>query len=154
MVIELSELAPPKGARKNRKRIGRGNASGQGKTSGKGHKGQKARAGGTVPAYFEGGQMPLYRRIGKIGFRSVKKRLGINQFTLVPLHALDRFEDGATINSAALAEKGFRPRACQKGGYKILGDGEISKKLVLQVQAISASARAKIEAAGGTVEIV
>jgi len=154
MAIELNELAPPKGARRKRKRIGRGEASGQGKTAGKGHKGQKARAGGNIPAYFEGGQMPLYRRIGKIGFRSVKKRLGVNQFALVPLSVIDRFEEGSVIDAAALTAKGYAPRASQKGGFKVLGDGEITKKVSVRVNAISASARAKIEAAGGSVEIV
>ena len=152
--LELNELAPKRGARTKRKRLGRGEASGQGKTSGKGHKGQKARAGGTVPAYFEGGQMPLYRRTGKIGFRSLKKRLGINRFVLVPLAALNSFDDGAVVDIASLIDRGFKAGAHQRGGYKILTDGDLSKKLTIKVHAVSSSARAKIEQAGGTVEIV
>ena len=154
--MELSTLAPLKGARKSRKRIGRGNGSGTGKTSGKGHKGQKARSGGKVRRGFEGGQMPLYRRIPKIGFTSRKRVLGTNQYNLVNFAVLNRFEDGATVDADSLKALGYRARASKKAGYKVLGGGadELTKKLTVRVQAISGAAKQAIEAKGGTVEIL
>jgi len=152
--MELSKLAPSKGARKVRHRIGRGEGSGWGKTSGRGGKGQTARTGGKIRPGFEGGQMPLYRRVPKLGFRSRNKTLGENVFNLVNLDLLERFEDGATVDTAALVAMGVKLRACKKAGIKILGRGNLSKKLNLKVQAVSKAAKAKIEACGGTVEIV
>jgi large subunit ribosomal protein L15 len=152
--MELSSLSPSKGSRKSSKRLGRGEGSGLGKTSGKGHKGQKARAGGKVREGFEGGQMPLYRRIPKFGFRSRKEILGLNQFNIVGLDVLDKFENGSVVDSAALKCIGYGDKARLKAGIKILNNGTLSKKLTVRVEAVTASARAAIEAAGGVVEIV
>ncbi|MDY2936853.1 MAG: 50S ribosomal protein L15, partial [Fusicatenibacter sp.] len=128
-------------------RRGRGHGSGNGKTAGKGHKGQKARSGAPRPG-FEGGQMPLYRRLPKRGFknRNSKEIVGIN------VSALDRYEDGATVTVETMIETGLvsNPR----DGVKILGNGEITKKLNVKANAFSESAKAKIEAAGGTVEVI
>ncbi len=152
--LELFNLGLCKGERKTAKRRGRGNASGSGKTAGRGHKGLLARSGGKVRAGFEGGQMPLYRRIPKVGFRSRKKRLGINQFAIVNLGQLEKFEDGATVDVESLAKIGIKTGARQRAGIKVLGFGSLTKKLTVKVNSISASAQNKIEAAGGTVEIV
>ncbi|NLF24927.1 MAG: 50S ribosomal protein L15 [Deltaproteobacteria bacterium] len=152
--MELSKLSPGKGSRKAKKRLGRGEGSGAGKTSGRGEKGQGARSGGKVHAWFEGGQMPLYRRIPKLGFKSRKKNLGLNIFNLVNLDVLEQFESGQTVDAAALAVKGVGLKSKNRAGLKILGRGEITKKLTVKAQAVSATAKAKIEAAGGNVEIV
>lgn len=146
--MDLSNLKPAEGSRQSDNfRRGRGHGSGNGKTAGKGHKGQKARSGATRPG-FEGGQMPLYRRIPKRGFtnRNSKDIVGIN------VSVLERFEDGAEVTVTSLVESGVvsNPR----DGVKILGKGEISKKLTVKVNAFSESAKAKIEAAGGTVEVI
>ena len=146
--MNLSELKPAEGAKQsNEFRRGRGHGSGNGKTAGKGHKGQKARSGAPRIG-FEGGQMPLYRRLPKRGFknRNSKDIVSIN------ISALDKFEDGATVDVAALMEAGIvkNPR----DGVKILGNGEITKKLNVKVDAVSASAKEKIEAVGGTVEVI
>ena len=146
--MDLSNLQPAEGSRQNDNfRRGRGHGSGNGKTAGKGHKGQKARSGAKRPG-FEGGQMPLYRRLPKRGFknRNSKDIVSIN------ISALDKFEDGATVDVAALMEAGIvkNPR----DGVKILGNGEITKKLNVKVDAVSASAKEKIEAVGGTVEVI
>ena len=146
--MELSNLRPAEGSTKSDNfRRGRGHGSGNGKTAGKGHKGQKARSGAPRPG-FEGGQMPLYRRIPKRGFTcpSSKEIVGIN------LSALDRFEDGAVVDIEALIETGIVRNP--KDGVKILGNGEITKKLTVKANAFSASAQEKIEAAGGTVEVI
>ena len=129
-------------------RRGRGHGSGNGKTAGKGHKGQKARSGAPRPG-FEGGQMPLYRRIPKRGFTcpSSKEIVGINLGTLN-----ERFEDGAVVDLEALIESGIVKNP--KDGVKILGNGEITKKLTVKANAFSASAKEKIEAIGGTVEVM
>ena len=148
MSIELSNLSPAEGSVKSDNfRRGRGHGSGNGKTAGKGHKGQKARSGATRPG-FEGGQMPLYRRIPKRGFNcpSHKEIVGIN------LSALDRFEDGAVVDVDALVESGVVRNP--KDGVKILGNGDITKKLTVKANAFSASAKEKIEAAGGTAEVI
>ena len=148
MSIELSNLSPAEGSVKSDNfRIGRGHGSGNGKTAGKGHKGQKARSGAPRPG-FEGGQMPLYRRIPKRGFNcpSHKEIVGIN------LSALDRFEDGAVVDVDALVESGVVRNP--KDGVKILGNGDITKKLTVKANAFSASAKEKIEAAGGTAEVI
>ncbi len=152
--LELSTLGPNKGARKVSKRIGRGDGSGKGKTSGKGHKGQRARAGVSIPGWFEGGQMPLYRRVGKIGFRSRKKRQGINQYLPVSLNVLEKFEDGATVDIEALKSVGYSPKSSQKAGVKIVASGELKKKLTVKAHAFTASAKEAIEKAGGSVELI
>lgn len=153
--ITLSTLKPNPGARKVRTRVGRGEGSGHGKTSGKGGKGQTARAGGGVRPGFEGGQMPLYRRLPKVGFISRKDVRGDNRYAIVRLSALQNVTAGATVDLAAIKALGYAKKAEQLAGVKVLSDsGEFSKKLHLKVSAISAGARAKVEAAGGTVEIV
>ena len=146
--MELSNLRPAEGSRQSDNfRKGRGHGSGNGKTAGKGHKGQKARSGAPRPG-FEGGQMPLYRRLPKRGFknRNTKEIVAINVSTL------ERFENGATVDVAALREAGVVKNSFD--GVKILGNGELTKKLTVKVDAVSASAQAKIEAAGGTVEVI
>ena len=146
--MDLSNLRPAEGSKHSDNfRRGRGHGSGNGKTAGKGHKGQKARSGAPRIG-FEGGQMPLYRRIPKRGFkcRNSKEIVGIN------LSALERFEDGATVTVETLMEAGVvkNPR----DGVKILGSGELTKKLTVQVDAFSASAKEKIEALGGKAEVI
>ena len=146
--MELSNLRPAEGSTKSDNfRRGRGHGSGNGKTAGKGHKGQKARSGAPRPG-FEGGQMPLYRRIPKRGFTcpSHKDIVGIN------LSVLDRFEDGAVVDIDALVETGIVRNP--KDGVKILGNGELTKKLIVKANAFSASAKEKIEALGGTAEVM
>lgn len=152
--MELSRLAPAKGARKKRRRLGRGESSGVGKTSGKGGKGQTARKGAKIRAGFEGGQMPLYRRVPKMGFVSGGRVIGFNQYNLVNLGDLNRFEDGTRVDAKFLQENGFKARAAKQAGYKLLGRGELKKKLHVCVAAASASAKAKLEALGGSLEIV
>ena len=149
MSIELSNLRPADGSKHSDNfRRGRGHGSGNGKTAGKGHKGQKARSGAPRPG-FEGGQMPLYRRIPKRGFTcpSSKEIVGINLGTLN-----ERFEDGAVVDLEALIESGIVKNP--KDGVKILGNGEITKKLTVKANAFSASAKEKIEAIGGPVEVM
>jgi len=147
--MKLHELAPAAGSKKSVKRIGRGAASGQGKTAGKGHKGQKARAGRGMRPGFEGGQMPLQRRVPKRGFNNIFAK----EIAAVNVSALDKaFEDGATVTVDALIEKGLIKKALD--GVKILGNGEISKKLTVEASAFSASAKEKIVAAGGKWEVV
>ena len=146
--MDMSNLHPAEGSKKsNNFRRGRGHASGNGKTAGKGHKGQKARSGAPRIG-FEGGQMPLYRRIPKRGFkcRNSKEIVGIN------VSALERFEEGAEVTIGTLIAAGLVSNP--KDGVKILGHGEISKKLNVKVTAVSETAKKKIEAAGGTVEVI
>lgn len=145
----LDKLEAPKGANKNRKRLGRGEASGVGKTAGKGHKGQNARSGGGVKAGFEGGQMPLQRRIPKRGFTNIFKK----QFETVNISVLEvKFAAGETVTKEALKEKGVIKSA--KKALKILGDGELKASLTVQANQFSTSAKAKIEAAGGKAEVL
>ncbi len=149
MSMELSNLKPARGSKHSDNfRRGRGHGSGNGKTAGKGHKGQKARSGAPRPG-FEGGQMPLYRRIPKRGFTcpSSKEIIGVNLGVLN-----DKFEDGAVIDVDTLVETGIVRNP--KDGVKILGNGEITKKLTVKANAFSASAKEKIEAAGGTAEVM
>lgn len=147
--MKLHELSPAEGSKKAVKRIGRGPASGQGKTAGKGHKGQKARAGRGMRPGFEGGQMPLQRRLPKRGFNNIFAK----EIAIVNVAALDKkFEDGATVDIAALKATGLIKK--ELDGVKVLGNGEISKKLTVQVNAFSDSAKAKIEAAGGKAEVI
>ena len=147
--MELSNLRPAEGSKHSDAfRRGRGHGSGNGKTAGKGHKGQKARSGGGVRPGFEGGQMPLYRRIPKRGFtnRNTKDIVAIN------LSALEVFDNGSTVDVNALMEAGIikNPR----DGVKILGNGELTKKLTVKADAFSASAKEKIEALGGSAEVM
>jgi len=145
---KLSQLRPQTGARKKRKRLGCGDASGHGGTSTKGHKGQKARTGGKIPAWFEGGQMPLQRRIPKRGFTSVFKV----EFQVVNLARLSKLDAGIEVTPESLYEKNLiRNRAKP---IKILGTGEISIPLKVKVHAISKTAREKLERAGGSVELI
>lgn len=146
--MKLHELSPVEGSKKDAKRIGRGHGSGWGKTSGKGHKGQKARAGRGMRVGFEGGQMPLQRRIPKRGFNNIfaKEIVSIN------VGSLNRFEDGAVVDAAALVEAGLVKNYFD--GIKILGNGELKKNVTVKVDAYSESAKAKIEAAGGKAEVI
>ena len=145
----LNELKPAEGSTSNKFRRGRGHGSGNGKTAGKGHKGQNARPGGGVRPGFEGGQMPLYRRIPKRGFKCINSK-NIVAINLSLLN--DRFEDGADVTVQALMDKGIISNA--RDGVKILGNGEITKKLNVQVNYYSNSAKEKIEAAGGKAEVI
>ena len=146
--MNLHELSPAEGATKKSKRIGRGHGSGWGKTAGKGHKGQKARSGGSIRPGFEGGQMPLQRRIPKRGFNNIfaKNIIAVN------VASLEVFEDGAEVTAETLAEKGIVKKACD--GIKILGNGSLTKKLTVKANAFSESAKQKIEAAGGKAEVI
>lgn len=148
MSIELSNLKPAKGSKQGDNfRKGRGHGSGNGKTAGKGHKGQKARSGAPRPG-FEGGQMPLYRRIPKRGFTNRNTK----EIVIVNLSTLEKFDNGATVDVDTLIETGIvkNPR----DGVKILGNGELTKKLTVKANAFSASAKEKIEALGGTAEVI
>jgi len=148
-MFDLSNIGPRKGAKKNRRRIGRGAASGWGKTAGKGTKGQKSRSGASIPASFEGGQMPLYRRLPKRGFKNPFRK----EYCVVNLHSLQTIKAGTVVDQAFLAEQGLLRKKIGEG-VKILGDGDFSVAATFKVAKVSASAKAKIEAAGGTVEIV
>jgi large subunit ribosomal protein L15 len=154
MTSRLENLSPVPGSRHRRKRRGIGEGSGLGKTSGRGGKGQTARTGGTINRHFEGGQMPLYRRVPKVGFRSRKDVIGSNRYSLVSLAWLSNLDDGTEVTPEFLVSKGIKIKPRQSGGFKVLGSGNFSKKLTLKVHAISESARAAIENAGGSVEII
>ena len=146
--MKLHDLSPAEGSKKEAKRIGRGHGSGQGKTAGKGHKGQKARSGKGMRLGFEGGQMPLQRRIPKRGFNNIfaKTVVAINVGTL------NKFEDGAVVDLAALTEKGIVKNSFDS--VKILSNGTLTKKLTVKANAFSKGAVAKIEAAGGKTEVI
>ena len=147
-MVDLSNLRRPEGAHRARKRVGRGPGSGLGKTSGRGHKGHKARTGGQTRPWFEGGQMPLQRRVPKRGFRNPRRK----EYEIVNLRDLARIEED-TITPELLHER--RLVDLGKGlPVKILGDGEIGRRITVRAHAVSAGARAKIEAAGGTVELL
>ncbi len=146
--MNLSELRPAAGSRKDRKRIGRGAGSGLGKTSGKGHKGQNARSGGGVKAGFEGGQMPLQRRLPKRGFTPLTKKV----YSLVNLRQLENFESGSTVDAEALIAAGMIKAVADE--IKILGDGELTKSLTVQAHKFTKSAQEKIVAAGGKAEVI
>ena len=146
--MKLHELSPAPGSVREVKRIGRGHGSGQGKTAGKGHKGQKARAGRGMRPGFEGGQMPLQRRIPKRGFVNIFA----TNYAIINIAALNKFEDGAVVDTQALKDMGL-VKDC-KDGVKVLGNGELTKKLTVKVAAYSESAKAKIEAAGGKAEVI
>ena len=147
--MRLHDLKPRPGARHRRKRLGQGEASGHGKTSGRGGKGQTARSGSSIRIGFEGGQMPLIRRIPKRGFNNARHTI---RYLPVNLEALNEFEDGARVDEATLRSAGLANG--RAAGIKILGDGELTKKLTVSVHAFSASAKAKIEAKGGTCEVI
>jgi len=146
--MKLQELSPAPGSVREVKRIGRGAGSGNGKTAGKGHKGQKARAGHGQRPGFEGGQMPLQRRLPKRGFHNIFA----TRYAIVNLAALNKFEDGATVDLAAMQAAGVVKNACD--GVKVLGNGELKKALTVKAAAYSESAKAKIEAAGGKAEVI
>ena len=145
--MKLQQLSPAEGSTHERKRIGRGHGSGQGKTAGKGHKGQKARAGRGMQIGFEGGQMPLQRRVPKRGFNNIFAQ----EKAMVNVSALNAFEDGAVVNAAALQQAGLIRAVAF---VKVLGNGELTKKLTVQASAFSKSAQEKIEAAGGKAEVI
>ena len=147
--MKLYGLQPAAGSVKDVKRIGRGHGSGQGKTAGKGHKGQKARSGGSIRPGFEGGQMPLQRRMPKRGFNNIFAK----EFATVNVSELEkRFENGAVVDAEALIESGAIKDA--KDGIKILGNGELSKNITVKAVKFTASAKEKIEKAGGTAEVI
>ena len=146
--MRLHELKPAKGAKKNRKRLGRGVASGWGKTAGRGTKGHNSRSGGGVRPGYEGGQMPLHRRLPKRGFTNIFKK----EWAIINVRDLARFEAGTVVDEAELVRSGLvkGPR----DGIKLLGNGDINAALTIKINAISASAKEKVEAAGGTVEVI
>ena len=146
--MKLHELSPAEGSKKSVKRIGRGHGSGWGKTAGKGHKGQKARSGKGMRVGFEGGQMPLQRRIPKRGFNNIFRK----DVVAINVGTLNKFEDGAVVDIAALIEKGIVKNSFDS--VKILSNGTITKKLTVKASAFSEGAKAKIEAAGGKIEVV
>ena len=146
--MKLHELSPAPGSAKAAWRKGRGPGSGNGKTAGKGHKGQNARSGGGVRPGFEGGQLPLYRKLPKRGF---KNRFAVN-YAIVNVETLNKFEDGAVVNLEALIAADIISKPLD--GLKVLGNGEITKKLTVEASVFSATAKEKIEAAGGKTEVV
>ena len=146
--MKLHELSPAVGSTKEAKRIGRGHGSGNGKTAGKGHKGQKARAGHGMQPGFEGGQMPLYRRLPKRGFTNINAI----EYAIINVSDLNKFEDGAIVDAAALIDSGLVKK--ELDGIKVLGSGELTKKLTVKAAAFSESAKEKIEAAGGKAEVM
>jgi large subunit ribosomal protein L15 len=146
--MRVQDLSPPEGSTKKRKRVGRGPGSGHGKTSCRGHKGQKARSGGSIAPGFEGGQMPLTRRVPKRGFTNIFKK----SYAVVNLKDLSRLGQRDTIDIEALREAGLVKKI--QDGVKVLGEGEITYPLVLKANRVSKTAKSKIEAAGGKVEIL
>ncbi len=147
--MRLHDLKPRPGARHRRKRLGQGESSGHGKTSGRGGKGQTARSGSSIRIGFEGGQMPLIRRIPKRGFNNARHT---TEYLPVNLELLNRFEDGARVDEAALRTAGLANGRVER--IKILGDGELTRKLTVSAHAFSAAARSKIEAKGGSCELI
>jgi large subunit ribosomal protein L15 len=146
--MRLSELQPAPGSKHSKKRVGRGPGSGWGKTAGRGHKGQNSRAGGGTKPGFEGGQMPLTRRIPKRGFTNIFRK----PWSIVNIRDLNRFAMDTVVDVEILSRAGLVKPQCQR--IKLLGQGEVKVALVVKVQAVSAQARARIEAAGGRVEVV
>ena len=147
--MKLHELSPQEGSVKENFRKGRGPGSGNGKTAGKGHKGQNARSGGGVRPGFEGGQLPLYRKLPKRGFNNF---LFTKKYAVINVQSLNKFDDGEVVDNAALLMKGIINNV--NDGVKVLGEGELTKKLTVQAAVFSASAKEKIEAAGGKTEVV
>ena len=146
--MKLNELSPAKGSRTKKKRVGRGVASGTGKTAGRGSKGHNSRSGGGVRPGFEGGQMPIHRRLPKRGFTNIFS----DSIAVINVRDLNRFESGSVVDEVALVSSGLVKGA--RDGIKLLGQGEIGHPLSVKVNRISATARKKIEAAGGNVEVV
>lgn len=146
--MKLYELTPSEGSTKDSKRKGRGHGTGNGKTAGRGHKGQKARSGGGVRVGFEGGQMPLYRRLPKRGFTNIFAK----EYTEVNIAQLNKFEAGAVVTAESLKEAGIISKICD--GIKVLGTGELDKSLTVQAKKFTKSAVEKIEAAGGKAEVI
>ena len=146
--MRLNTLSPAEGAKHSAKRLGRGIGSGLGKTGGRGHKGQKSRTGGGVRRGFEGGQMPLYRRLPKRGFKNIFAK----QYVAVNVEELNKLEDGAEVTAETLKANGIISKTLD--GVKILGRGELNKKLTVKVSKMSASAKEKIEKAGGKAEVM
>ncbi|AMG19753.1 50S ribosomal protein L15 [Staphylococcus saprophyticus] len=146
--MKLHELKPAEGSRKVRNRVGRGAATGNGKTSGRGQKGQKARSGGSVRPGFEGGQLPLFRRLPKRGFTNINRK----EYAIVNLDQLNKFEDGTEVTPALLVESGVVKS--EKSGIKILGTGSLDKKLTVKASKFSASAAEAIDAKGGAHEVI
>jgi large subunit ribosomal protein L15 len=146
--MKLHELRPAEGATKNRKRLGRGVGSGWGKTAGRGTKGHNSRSGGGVRPGFEGGQMPIHRRLPKRGFTNIFK----NEIAIINVGDLARFDAGSVVNEATLVQSGLVKG--RRDGIKLLGNGAIDIALTVQINAVSRSAKEKIEAAGGTVEVI
>jgi len=146
--MRLNDLAPEKGQKKNRKRVGRGVASGNGKTAGRGSKGQNARSGGGVRPGYEGGQMPIHRRLPKRGFKNPFKKL----FAIVNVQDLNRFEADSVVDEVAFIQSGLVKG--DRDGIKILGNGDLQVPVTVRVNGVSASARQKIEAAGGKIEVI
>jgi len=146
--MKLHELSPPAGSRTRRKIVGRGPGSGHGQTSGRGEKGQKARAGGSSRPWFEGGQLPLHRRIPKRGFTNIFRK----EYVILNVKDLERFEAGASVTPATLAEAGLVRTT--ESSVKILGEGSLSKALTVSAHRFSKSAAEKIRAAGGTLEVI
>ena len=146
--MKLHELKPAEGARKDKTRLGRGTGSGCGKTSGRGHKGQKARSGGGVRPGFEGGQMPFYRRLPKRGFKNIWRK----EYAEVNVATLNVFDDDMTVDAVALVEMGILKNVLD--GVRILGDGELTKKLNVKAQGFTKTAIQKIEAVGGSAEVI
>ena len=146
--MKLHELKPVAGARKSRKRVGRGMSSGHGKTSGRGHDGQNSRSGGGVGDVFEGGQLPLFRSIPKRGFTNINRK----EYAIVNLDDLNRFEDGTEVTPALLVESGLVKK--EKSGIKVLGNGTLEKKLTIKAHKFSTSAAAAIEEQGGNYEVI
>jgi len=146
--MKLHELQPAEGSRKVRNRVGRGTSSGNGKTSGRGQKGQKARSSGGVRLGFEGGQTPLFRRLPKRGFTNVNRK----EYAVINLDVLNRFEDGTEVTPVALVEAGIVKN--EKAGIKVLGNGSLDKKLTVKAAKFSKHAQETIEAAGGSIEVI
>ena len=148
MMMRINDLSPAKGAKKKRKRVGRGPGSGHGKTSCRGHKGQKSRSGGGPRLGFEGGQMPLQRRLPKRGFTNIFKK----HYSIINVKDLNRFEPNSILNVEVLKEAGLVKKI--KDGIKLLGNGEISHPVIIRVDRVSKTAEEKIQAAGGQVEVI
>lgn len=145
-MLKLNTLAPTEGARKDKKRVGRGPGSGSGKTAARGHKGARARSGYSMRAGFEGGQMPLHRRLPKRGFKNIFKKA----YAIVTLDHLNTFDNGTVVDNSALVEAGIIKQGAL---VKILANGELEKSLTVKVDKVSQGAKEKIEAAGGTLEV-
>ncbi|MBD5432220.1 MAG: 50S ribosomal protein L15 [Lactobacillus sp.] len=146
--MKLNELKPNEGARRNKKRVGRGTSSGYGKTAGRGQKGQLARTGGKTRLGFEGGQMPLFRRMPKRGFNNVNRK----EYAIINLTDLNKFEDGSEVTIDSLKSAGLVKK--ELDGVKLLANGEVKVKLTVKVNKVSEAAKKAVEAAGGTVEVI